>query len=268
MNLTYKNKLYKGFVFSNLNLGANYFLLSIDIGKTTTNPIPGQFLNLYVGNYKSFILPRPFTIFDFSHNDEVGSTIHILYRVVGKGTEEISKLAKGDEIEFIYPLGNGFQIRGSKPLLIAGGSGIASLHYLANILQNDGIKFQFFVGVRNNSEYNSIKKVLDGFDLCWAVEEDTIKGIFHGNVVELYKAKSKIDYDEIFICGPTEMLKSFASIFDNSKRTSIYCSLEARMACGVGACLGCAIPTKSGYKLCCSDGPVFEMLDILWKHLP
>jgi len=266
MLYNYKDKVFKGFVFSNLNIGSGYYSLSIDIGKTTVNPIPGQFLNFYLTNNSSIILPRPFTVFDFKCNSELGFTIQILYKVVGKGTCEISKIIKGDEVEFIFPLGNGFQVKGKRPLLIAGGTGIASLHYLSRVLQRDGIEFNFLAGVRNNNEYDSLRNVVDDTDVYWSIEKDAVKGIFQGNVVELYKSKSEIEHDEIFICGPTEMLKSFAKEFVN-KNINAFCSLEARMGCGVGACLSCVVPAKYDYQLCCSDGPVFKISDILWKNI-
>ncbi|MGQ9706766.1 MAG: iron-sulfur cluster-binding protein [bacterium] len=219
-------------------------------------------------NNKDIILPRPFTVFDFNNDNELGSNVRILYKLVGKGTEEISKLIKGDEIEFIFPLGNSFPIIGNRPLLVAGGTGIASLHYLARFLKKEGMKFSFIAGVKNYNEYAVLKDVLNDYDVCWAVENGSQTGTFKGTVIELFQKKSDIEYDALYICGPNKMLETFANQFYNLIKTNVYFCLEARMACGVGACFGCAIQTKYGYKLCCSDGPVFQMSDILWKNLP
>ncbi len=267
VHFEYKYKCNSGLVSSNNELGSGFFLLTIDIGSIYFEPAPGQFINIYLNDEYGYMLPRPFSVFNIVKYENLGSAVQILYKVIGRGTKIISQLTKGDRVEFTGPLGNGFIIEGEKPLLIAGGVGIASLNFLARRFKENKIEPKVLIGVRDEMSYRAFNGIFNNLDIQFSIERGELDTIFKGNVIELYSI-SDIDYDVIYICGPTNMLKSFEEIYRSKNIiTKVYCCLESRMACGVGACLGCSIPTKDGYRSCCVDGPVFEIGEVIWKDL-
>lgn len=213
------------------------------------NIIPGQFFMLKSLN-DEFLLPRPISVNDCDEN-----TVTFLYRLEGKGTKYISQLEAGKKIQAFGPLGNGFDIDKlkGKVAVIGGGIGTAPLLYLTKKL---GKKADVFLGFRDVVyEVNEFKKYTDKVMIA---TEDGSTGQ-KGYVTGLLNFN---DYDCVVTCGPEIMMNT---IIDTCGQLNKLCfvSLEKRMACGLGACLGCAIQTKNGMKRVCKDGPVFEISELV-----
>lgn len=217
---------------------------------------PGQFLHLKIN---STILRRPFSI----HKVE-GQNIFILFKVKGKGTKILSTYKEGDSLDILGPLGKGFKIFSSASIvLVAGGIGIAPLLFLAQRIKKVP-RFLFF-GVENKKDLvalSEFKKL--GFKIFIATQDGS-KG-FRGDVIELLKKEisSLVSSTSIklYACGPNLMLYNLAQLLKQFPYIEAFASLEQFMGCGVGACRGCVLSTKEGYKRVCRDGPVFNLRDI------
>lgn len=219
-----------------------------DIARTAGS---GQFVNLYCRD-KSRLLPRPISICGI---DREKGCIRLVYRIAGKGTEEFSQLIAGDSIEVMGPLGNGFYPEGKKALIIGGGVGIPPLLELAGELKCDK---DIILGYRDvtylDEEFKPIGNV-------YIATEDGSRGI-KGNVMDALR-KHELYSDIIYACGPAPMLKA-VKVYASEHGIRAQLSLEERMACGVGACLGCTcaateVDSHSNVrnKRVCKDGPVF-----------
>lgn len=212
---------------------------------------PGQFLSLYCDNGNR-LLPRPISICEV--NKEEG-TLRLVYRVVGSGTEEFSHLKVSDTIEVMGPLGNGFTLEGKKAILIGGGIGIPPMLELAKQLPCEK---QIVLGYR---DVTFLDKEFEEYGSVYLSTEDGSAGT-KGNVIDAIKA-NQLEADIIFACGPTPMLKG-VKVYAMEHGIKAQLSLEERMACGVGACLGCVCKsiekdhhTNVNNKRICKDGPVF-----------
>ncbi len=257
-----------GMIVSNTDVKPGYFLMEIKAPQVARHARPGQFLTIRCGNTTSPLLRRPF---GFHRINNAG--FQILYEVVGKGTRLLSDMKPGQEIDILGPLGNGFTIP-DKPkdlVIMAGGIGVAPLVALAEKLVH-GSRFAvnrnplILLGARTK---NDILCERDFIKLGCEVRISTDDGSqgFKGVVTDLLEdLLSSIDYrpSTIYACGPEAMLKEVAAI-TRKRNVKSYASLEENIACGVGACLGCAIETKSGYRLVCEDGPVFNLNEVVWK---
>ena len=194
------------------------------------NAKPGQFVSLYCKE-GSQLLPRPISICEIDRENE---TLRLVYRVVGKGTKEFSKMNAGDTIRVMGPLGNGFTLEGKKAILIGGGIGIPPMFL--------------------KDEFTSYGKVI-------VSTEDGSVGT-KGNVIDAIREKD-VQGDIIFACGPTPMLRGVKA-YAQEKGLKAQLSLEEKMACGIGACLACVCQSKEvdshthvKNKRICKDGPVF-----------
>lgn len=217
---------------------------------------PGQFCNLKVNEDNFPLLRRPFSI---SEVDE--GFISFMFNIVGVGTEILSRKRKGDIIDIIGPLGNGFDFTGDykNALIIAGGIGSAPFPYLIREIDDDK-NVSCFVGGRSKADI-----ITYGMKNIFISTDDGSDG-FHGNVVQLLDSKiDNFDIDEtkIFACGPTPMLRA-VSEFSIKRGISCEISTESVMACGFGICQGCVIEsTKTDdFVLVCKDGPIFNAEDV------
>lgn len=231
------------------------FKLSFQSKKISTKFKPGQFI--LIDCRENTYLRRPFSI-----SNVIGEKIEIIYKKIGKGTENLSRMKKGDILNIIGPLGNGFPIAKSGYILIAGGIGIAPLRSLSRYY---GI---LFYGTKSRREIVG----LDAFKNRWKLEISTEDGSFgfKGKVVQLlsnFLKKNKIDGYTLCVAGPNQMYKELFHILENITE-NCYVSLENRLACGVGMCMGCNIRTKTGFKKICSEGPVFKLNEIIWEEFP
>lgn len=208
---------------------------------------PGQFYMLNVGNLDP-LLPRPISIYDVGEN-----IISFLYQVVGKGTEIMAEKKPGDKIEILGPLGNGFTVEGEKVAVVGGGIGIAPLLYLCKKLKSENKYVEVFLGYRTKPYLTEeFKKIADKVSI--ATEDGSVG--HKGYVTEIIGK----DFDTLYSCGPNLMMKSFKSLNICDRE---YYSLEARMACGIGACLGCSIKTVNGMKRVCHEGPIFSKNEVI-----
>ncbi len=210
----------------------------------------GQFVNIKLDG---LYLRRPISVCD----SEAG-VLTLIYKVVGKGTEQMSKMAAGEELNILTGLGNGYDLSlsGDKPLLLGGGVGVPPLYMLCKKLIAEGKKVSVVLG------FNTKEEVFceEDFKALGAdVFVTTVDGSYgiKGFVTDAMK---EIDYTYFYTCGPEPMLKA---IFKASA-TSGQFSFEERMGCGFGACMGCSCKTVTGYKRICKDGPVLTKEEILW----
>ena len=244
-------------VTSNIKLEEGIHSLFIKEKTIAENAKPGQFVSLYCKD-GSRLLPRPISICEI--NKEQGM-IRLVFRVVGYGTKEFSKLNAGDTVEVMGPLGNGFKAEGKKAVLIGGGIGIPPMLELAKSLD---IEKSIVLGYRTNDFF--LKEEFELYGRVYVSTEDGSAGT-KGNVIDAIKEQG-IEADIIYACGPMPMLRGIkAYAKENGIKAQI--SLEEKMACGIGACLACVCKTKEkdthsnvNNKRICKDGPVFDAEEI------
>lgn len=224
----------------------------------------GQFIGVYPRD-KSTLLPRPISI---CQADKERERLRIVYRIAGKGTDEISHCLQGEKIDLLGVLGNGFPLKaaeGKRVVLMGGGIGIPPMVELARELQASGAEIAVIAGYRDNHLF--LREDLERYAKVYIATEDGSVGI-KGNVLTVMD-KEQLAAQVIMACGPMPMLraiKSYASV----REIKAYISLEERMACGVGACLGCVCRTtgKNAHShvnnaRICTDGPVFDAEEVV-----
>ena len=211
----------------------------------------GQFVNIKLDG---FYLRRPISVCDCD-----GDVLTLIYKVVGKGTEQMAKMTVGEELNVLTGLGNGYDLSlaGDKPLLLGGGVGVPPLYMLCKKLIAEGKKVSVVLGFNTKAE---VFCEADFKALGADVFVTTVDGSYgiKGFVTDAMK---EIDYTYFYTCGPEPMLKA---IFKASA-TSGQFSFEERMGCGFGACMGCSCKTITGYKRICKEGPVLKKEEILWE---
>ena len=221
--------------------------LSGDVSDITA---PGQFVNILLDGQ---FLRRPISVCNVE-----GDSLTIIYKVVGKGTEIMSKMQSG-ELDVLTGLGNGYDlsVSGQRPVLIGGGVGVPPMYLLARKLLEQGREVKVILGFNTKAEifYEDEFRAL-GAD----VAVTTVDGSYgiKGFVTDALK---DMEYSYFYTCGPEPMLKAVykASV------TSGQMSFEKRMGCGFGACMGCSCKTLTGYKRICKEGPVMRKEEILWE---
>ena len=222
------------------------------VGDTSVITAPGQFVNILL---EGKFLRRPISVCDCE--DEI---LTLVYKVVGIGTEQMSKMERGQELDILTGLGNGYSLdeAGDAPLLLGGGVGVPPLYMLAKKLIEAGKKVSVVLGFNTANEifYEEEFKAL-GCDVTVTTVDGTkgIKG-FVTNAME------NITYTHFYTCGPEPMLKAVW----RASSTSGQLSFEERMGCGFGACMGCSCKTLTGYKRICKEGPVMRKEEILWQN--
>ena len=220
-------------------------------GDTTAIERTGQFVNIQLDG---LFLRRPISVCDV----EKGK-LTIIYKVVGKGTEKMSKFKGGEELDVLVGLGNGYftDFSEDKPLLIGGGVGVPPLYYLAKCLLKEGKTPTVILGF-NKAEEIFMKEEFEalGVKVLIATADGSV-GV-KGFVTDAVKEVSEYTY--VYTCGPEPMLKAVY----NATSTDGEYSFEERMGCGFGACMGCSCKTKYGNKRICKDGPVLTKEEIIW----
>ena len=237
-------------ITENTPLTANVYRMRL-CGDVSDITVPGQFINIKLeGNY----LRRPISVCDVE-----GDVLTLVYKVVGRGTEQMRTMQKGEELDVLTGLGNGYDLTlsGDRPLLLGGGVGVPPLYNLAKKLIAEGKKVTVILGFNTASEvfYEEEFKAL-GATVLVATADGT-KGV-KGFVTD---AMAGVDYTHFYTCGPEPMLKALfkATVTDGQF------SFEERMGCGFGACMGCSCKTITGYKRICKEGPVLRKEEILWE---
>ncbi len=283
MNMVHKAN-YK--ILYNRKIAPGYFLMGLEADGLDKSARPGQFVHIRCSDGFEPLLRRPFSIHRVkghlgAEHPEIwhlgarqGSRVkglEILYEVVGRGTKLLSKMKRGNFVDVLGPLGSGFKLPPYTlhptpyTLLIAGGMGIAPLVFLAEELARQRIKTTVFIGAKTKRLIlcEGIFKRL-GAEVHIATDDGTYG--FKGFVSGLFNKKLlAISHKPlaVYACGPKPMLRQIAELCTKDK---IPCqvSLDENMGCGIGACLGCVVKTKYGYRRVCKDGPVFDAEEILW----
>ena len=223
-------------------------VLSGDVSDITA---PGQFVNIQLDG---LFLRRPISVCDLGEN-----TLTIIYKAVGKGTEQMSRMQKGEKLDVLTGLGNGYDltVAGQRPVLLGGGVGVPPMYLLAKRLLAQGKKVTVILGFNTESEIFYEKEFMAlGADVI-VTTVDGSRGI-KGFVTDALKM---LDYTYFYTCGPEPMLKAVYK----ASTTSGQMSFEKRMGCGFGACMGCSCKTLTGYKRICKEGPVMRKEEILWE---
>ena len=220
-------------------------------GDTSAITAPGQFVNIQLAG---LYLRRPISVCDLE-----GDKLTIVYKAVGKGTEQMSRMQSGEKLDVLTGLGNGYDLSlsGDKPVLLGGGVGVPPMYLLAKQLIKQGKKVSVILGFNTKSEIfyeEEFKK--NGCD----VTVTTVDGSY-GTKGFVTTALEAMDYSYFYTCGPEPMLKAVYK----SSNTSGQMSFEKRMGCGFGACMGCSCKTLTGYKRICKEGPVMKKEEILWE---
>ena len=285
-------------ITENTKIAEGTYYLKLELPFSYPRSIPGQFVNIYLNN-ESKLLPRPISIFD--HKD---GQIHLIYAVMGEGTEELSVYRPKTTLRISTPLGNGFRIPdfNKRPgygtneknaenidgginynnyddsiVLVGGGFGIAPLHYTARIIHNkysDSTKapdIYAVLGYRAEPFLNeNFEKYCKEVQVCSENPSDQFADCWIGNVIIPINECKYHEYKNIMACGPNAMLKALNDLFDDRENTDYQVSMEERMGCGFGTCVGCSIELKEKNteniirKKVCKDGPVFKGSEVVW----
>jgi len=270
---------FKAQVISNTEVSPGYWRLRMTAPPAILAAKPGQFVMVKVSAAIDPLLRRPFGIFDLGtfatpYTDCGQQTfLEILIKVVGKGTAQLASLHQGDALDILAPLGKGFRPGkpGDEQILVGGGVGLAPLYFLARERVATG-RVRLFAGGRTKEDILCITEFERlGVETYVATDDGSLGASgFVTQVLERHLDDIG-DRASLLACGPMPMLQAVAAI---ARRRNIACqvSLEAYMACGVGACLGCVMKGRNhtldtpDFRCVCKDGPVFDFEELLWEH--
>ena len=224
---------------------------------------PGQFVMIRAGQGYDPLLRRPFSI----HQVAAGSSLQILFKVVGKGTKMLADMERGQSLDLVGPLGQGFTPRPQQPVCLAGGGvGIAPLLFWAKELLRNIAPQEIVVllGARTREEIEPMAQDFIRLGLPVRIATDDGSLGHHGLVTDLLQELPNASW-AVYACGPHPMMRTAVQLC-TSRGWDCQVSLETMMACGVAACLGCAVPNAdgSGYVHVCKDGPVFAADEVAW----
>ena len=236
-------------ILDNTPLTADVYKMRLQ-GDVSQITAPGQFVNIRLDG---MFLRRPISVCDVGCD-----MLTIIYKVVGAGTEAMSKMQSGT-LDILTGLGNGYDLSaaGEHPVLLGGGVGVPPMYLLAKKLRQAGKKVSVILGF-NTSDEVFFEEAFRALGCEVAVT--TVDGSY-GQKGYVTDALAGIDYTYFYACGPEPMLKAV----HKSTKTSGQMSFEERMGCGFGACMGCSCKTLTGYKRICKDGPVMRKEEITWE---
>ncbi|MBR0442747.1 MAG: dihydroorotate dehydrogenase electron transfer subunit [Clostridia bacterium] len=234
---------------SNIHLTATVYKMVL-AGDTSAITAPGQFINIKLSG---LYLRRPISVYDADD-----TTVTIIYKIVGHGTEQMSRMTEGETLDVLTGLGNGYNtsLTGDRPLLLGGGVGVPPLYLLAKKLIEQGKKVSVVLGFNTKEEIFCEQEFKD---LGCTVTITTADGSY--GVKGFVTNAMDVDYTHVCTCGPEPMLKA---VYKACKTDGQF-SFEERMGCGFGACMGCSCKTITGYKRICKEGPIMRKGDILWE---
>lgn len=268
---------FKSMVIANQEVSPGYFRVRLTAPAHMQAAKPGQFVMVRVRDGVDPLLRRPFGIFDVGtfvpeYPDSLPQHyLEILYKVVGKGTAILSSLHDKDFVDVLGPLGNGFDVAdtATEKILVGGGFGLAPLYFLAKSLAGNA-PLKVFIGGRRKEDVLCVTEFEQlGIETYVATDDGTLGSQGYVTDVLARHLLTGATGSTVFACGPEPMLKAVARL---SQQAGICCqvSLEAAMACGVGACLGCVTKGHDhaehnpDYRCVCKEGPVFDATDLLW----
>ena len=234
----------------NARIAENIFevVLSGDISEMKR---PGQFVNIAIPDC---YLRRPISVSDYGDG-----RLTLVYKTVGKGTEILSRMQAGEKLDILVGLGNGYDLSssGKRPLLIGGGVGVPPLYKLCKDLIGEGKKPAVALGFNTEKEVFYHREFIAlGADVFLTTANGSLGR--RGFVTDVIR---ELEYTYFYACGPLPMYRAIES----AVKTDGEYSMEERMACGFGACMGCSCKTKDGYKRVCKEGPVFKRGEIVWQ---
>ena len=236
-------------ITSNEKIARDIFKMTL-AGDTSAITAPGQFVNIKLDG---FFLRRPISVCDC-----VGENLTLIYKTVGRGTEQMSRMKNGDELDLLTGLGNGYNTRtsGGSPLLVGGGVGVPPMYMLCRKLISEGKNVTVVLGFNSKDDvfYENEFRAL-GADVHIATADGTYGT--KGFVTDVIK---DMQYTFFYTCGPEPMFRAMHKIM----KTPGQYSFEERMGCGFGACMGCSCKTLTGNKRICKEGPVMESEEIIW----
>lgn len=264
-----------GKIIFNKKLSEEYCLMGLKVPACFQESLPGQFVMLRIPERNFPFLGRPFSIYSLytSRNDTV---IEILYRIAGRGTDLFSRMKKGEGMNVLGPLGHAFDVSAERKhiIIVAGGVGVAPLSFLAEhygrLSHSDTVKISCYLGAKSSNALVGLERLEQ---LCSEVKISTDDGSagYHGFITDFFERDlMPCSSEEVFIyaCGPHQMMKALARILE---RHPCQCqvSVEEKMACGIGTCLGCTVVTKAEssqkkFVRVCKEGPVFDIKTIDW----
>lgn len=270
----------KGTILSNKEIARDYFVMDIKASCLGKNACPGQFVAVKVqDNVTDPLLRVPLGIHKIRKDG-----ISLLYKVVGNGTRLLSRRQKGEELDVLGPLGNGFDMpatreKNTKIVIVSGGHGIAPLYALSEMLAKNKNEIDLFMGARKKDHIIYVKELRClGVKVHIATDDGSLghKGPVTDLLSEFLKRQaSSVKCQErttkneqrttIFACGPKPMLKAVSGMA-KEMNVPAQVTYDEYMACGIGACRGCAVDTTEGMKLACEDGPVFDARIIKWDR--
>ncbi|MGM0420284.1 MAG: dihydroorotate dehydrogenase electron transfer subunit [Bacillota bacterium] len=252
-------------ILSNESLAPNLFLLTVKDINSAAIAKPGQFCNFKVslpGSYDP-LLRRPLSIFSA---DKKSGHLKFLYKVVGRGTKALSKYKKGEKIDYLGPLGRGFNLdyRDKNLLLVGGGVGLAPLYFLASELDSSN-RLSLCFGAENKEFLEPLSQLFSSFSAELNLSTDDGSLGKQGPVSCLLSPELKqySNYSFLYACGPRAMLK-WLQKWMSINRLSGQFSIEERMACGIGLCLSCSCQTVQGNQRVCKEGPVFPAQEVIF----
>lgn len=260
-------RLHQATILANKPAGRGYYRIVLRAPEAAAVAAPGQFVMLRVSENRDPLLARPFGI----SSVPTRSSLELMYRVAGRGTALLSRAEPGHALTLLGPIGTGFPApeKGAVPVLIAGGSGFPPLHFFA---QRAGSSAHVFLGARDRDclpPAGMVKSFRDAAAKVHIATDDGSMGT-QGTTADLLTAflagtqnKARLT---LYACGPHAMLAAVGRIAAEHA-VPCFVSMEERMACGVGACMGCSVLMKDGaYKRVCKDGPVFDARELEWAE--
>jgi dihydroorotate dehydrogenase electron transfer subunit len=268
----------KTVILHNREIAPGYFRMAVLAPGYPIQAKAGQFVMLRIQQQNQPLLRRPFGIFKTGTLAAECSGmprrefVELVYKVVGSGTELMATLQRGDQVELLGPLGEGFTpVESDTPILVGGGIGLVPLFKLAEDLCRQGKQVRLLMGGRTRDDILGITEFERlGVETYVSTDDGSLGE--EGLVTAVLERKlAKYPEAVVYACGPTPMLNAVQAICAKNE-TPLQVSLEALMACGVGACLGCVVPGKEhredqpDYLCTCRQGPVFDATDLQWPE--
>ncbi|MCL2372542.1 MAG: dihydroorotate dehydrogenase electron transfer subunit [Defluviitaleaceae bacterium] len=254
MSTDVTQKFFAAKILSNSEVASDIFSMTLHAPEIAGDVKPGQFAMVYLGRGE-MLLPRPISFCDANPAE---GTVNLVYQVVGKGTKAMAEMPAGENVKILAPIGNGFFLDRitATPAIVGGGIGTPPLLLAAKALAAKGIKPDVFLGFRSNSilvkEFETVARNV------YIATEDGSHG-HKGYVTELLKNGN--NYQEIISCGPAALLQALKT-YAASINIPCQVSLEERMGCGVGTCVGCVVKMYGTFVRICAHGPVFDANEV------
>lgn len=249
-------------VMESARLYGNTYILWLTMPASFQSAAYGQFVMAYASEYSDPLLGRAISIHRM-RDGERGREFALLFDVVGRGTDWLSRRVPGETVRIVGPLGRGFEVRPGvqRMLLVGGGIGCAPLVWLADNLAEQGREVTMILGGRGEAQIFPPHLLPPSVEVVVTTDDGSAgeRGRVTGPFEQLLSWS-----DQVFTCGPTPMFEAMHAVVAKSGlRKPVQALMEERMACGMGICYSCAVfPRKGGVKLCCTDGPMFDLRDL------